>query len=157
MTNTISNATLLSGEFDDDPDTFVLPTRLVEKPVVEALQEEIKPLQVTKPQDAVNRSTAVPPQLVEEVMTNVELLRPVARSMAAINLHNLFLKVQHPNSPAKDRLEFQQVLNKMSGLTEVKDGGKGGDSGPGFSITINIPGSDKSVTVDSVATVVSEQ
>jgi len=137
MTKPISNTALTAGEFDDEPDEFVLPKKTSVAAPQEAPQDDL-PISVTKPQDALDRSTQVPPQLVEEVMDNVELLRPVARSMAAINLHNLFLKVQHPATNAKDRLEFQQVLNKMGGLTEIKDTSKG-DNGPGFSINIVLP------------------
>ena len=89
--------------------------------------------QVTQPQDAINRSAAIPPKLVEDVMENPELLRPVARSMAAVNLHNLFVKMSHPATPNKDRLEFQALLNKMAGL-EAKEAAQGG----GPSVVINI-------------------
>lgn len=156
MTTTF-NSDRLSGGFDDDePAEFILPTKNVTAAPQEPSQEDL-PVSVTKPQDALDRSTQVPPQLVEEVMDNVELLRPVARSMAAINLHNLFMKVQHPATTTKDRLEMQTLLNKMGGLTEIKDTSKGGDNGPGFQITINIPGSNRGVVVDGSATVVSEQ
>lgn len=135
--NKVTNTSLQAGEFDDEPGEFILPTKIVERALQEAPQEG-PPVSVTKPQDALDRSTAVPPQLVEEVMDNVELLRPVARSMAAINLHNLYMKVQHPATTAKDRLEFQTLLNKMGGLVEVK-GEAAQQTGSGFSITINIP------------------
>lgn len=135
--NKPSNTALTAGDFDDDgTDEFVLPTKIVEKPLLEAPQDDL-PVSVTKPQDALDRKTQVPPQLVEEVQNNVELLRPVARSMAAINLHNLFMKIQHPNTPARDRLEMQKMLNEMAGL-ELK-GAAVQQSGGGFSITINLP------------------
>jgi hypothetical protein len=78
----------------------------------------------------------MPPQLVEKIADNAELLRPVARGMAAINLHNLFVRIQHPNTNNKDRLDFQSMLNKLSGL-DAKEAPQ--SAGAGFSITINIP------------------
>ena len=107
---------------------------------------------VTQPEDAVGHLTEIPPKLHEDIMENPELLRPVARGMALVNLHNLFVKMKHPATPNKDRLEFQGLLNKMAGL-EAKEQVA---SGAGVVInitrakddreTITIEGSAKQVT-----------
>lgn len=141
----ISNNSALTAGYDDpDTESEVDDTP---QPSPEALSAPEK-VTLTQPQDALNKSAQIPPKLVADVQDNPELLRPVARSMAAINLHNLFTRIQHPATSAKDRLDFQSMLNKMSGL-DAKEAATGG--GAGFSIVINIPGSDKGVTVDGTA------
>jgi hypothetical protein len=148
-----NNSALLAGleDFDDFDDLDVPapdePTPSAAQPPQEAPQEP-PPKYLTKPQDALDRATRMPPQLVEKIADNAELLRPVARGMAAINLHNLFVRIQHPNTNNKDRLDFQSMLNKLSGL-DAKEAPQ--SAGAGFSITINIPGSDKGLTVEGSA------
>jgi hypothetical protein len=83
------------------------------------------------------RHSKVPPKLVEDCLENPDSIRPVARAMAAINLHNTFVKVSHPNASLKDKLEFQAMVNKI-GRIDTKDV-EGVQKGAGFSITINIP------------------
>jgi hypothetical protein len=113
-----------------------------------------KPDQLTQPEDAVTKLSGVPPQLVEDVMDNPELLKPVARAMAATNLHNLFVRMSHPATPNRDRLEFQAMLNKMGGL-ETTPNQK--SSGPGFSINIVLPGHKKELTIEGTATPVNDE
>lgn len=109
----------------------------------------IAAMNTTTPEDALAKSTHLSPALVDEVQENPEAIQPLARGMAAVNLYNLFVNVQQSNSN-KDRLEFQALLNKMTGLEKaaVRDAG----AGPQFSVVINIPGSDKGVIVESTAT-----
>ena len=83
------------------------------------------------------RHSKVPPKLVEDCLENPDALRPVARAMAAINLHNTFVKISHPNASLKDKLEFQAMVNKI-GRIDTKDV-EGVQKGAGFSIVINIP------------------
>lgn len=135
MTNPISNE-LLTSDFDDGDEDFVLPIKHAPQPHVEA-SRSTESETLTQPQDAIDRALHVPPQLVEDVQDNVEMLRPVARGMAAMNLHNLFTRIQHPATPNRDRLDFQSLLNKMSGL-EAKEVQQGSGA-TGFSITINLP------------------
>lgn len=60
------------------------------------------------------------PALMEEIVDSPESIKPMVRGMAAMNLWNLFVNIQHPRTTNKDRLEFQSTLNKMAGL-ETKD------------------------------------
>lgn len=83
------------------------------------------------------RHSKVPPKLVEDCREDPDAIRPVARAMAAINLHNTFVKVSHPNASLKDKLEFQTMVNKI-GRIDAKDA-ESLQKGGGFSITINIP------------------
>lgn len=107
-----------------------------------------KPDTVTQPEDALNRPTEIPPKLVEDVMDNPELLRPVARSMAVVNLHNLFVKMKNPATPVKERLEFQTLLNKMAGL-EAKEAVA---SGAGVIINITRAKDDReSITIEGTS------
>lgn len=125
-----SQNSVLSANLDEFEDEDPLPS-LEETPLAPATSEAI-----TQPEDARAKNYAIPPQLVEDVQSNPEKMRPVARSMMAVNLHNLFKRVQHPATGVKDRLEFQNLLNKMAGL-EAKESSI--PLGTGFSITINIP------------------
>lgn len=147
MTNPISNA-LLTSDFDDGKDEFILPVKNAPQPVEEA-SGSIENEKLTQPQDAVDQALHVPPQLVEDVQDNVEMIRPVARGMAIMNLHNLYTRIQHPATTNRDRLEFQALLNKMSGL-EAKEAQQN-SNGSGFSITINIPqvGASKPAVIEA--------
>lgn len=144
------NSALFSG-FDDPEETD-------ETEDLPDVASELTPLPketLTQPEDAKARLANIPPQLVEEVQHNPEVLRPVARSMAAINLHNLFTRMQHPAASIKDRMAFQELLNKMSDI-----GGKEAQAGPGsgFSIVINIPqvGAAQGQVIEAKATRVDE-
>lgn len=105
----------------------------------------------TTEDDVKRKHTGVPPALVEDVQQNPEALRPVARSMAAINLHNLFVRMQEPATTNKDRMEFQSLLHKLGGL-EIKDAATAAP-GAGFSITINLPqvGATPGATIEAKA------
>lgn len=144
----LDNSALTEG-YDDPEDTQ--PT----EDTPQGAPSVVDKVKLTQPADAANRRVQIPPRLVEEVQDNVELLRPVARSMAAVNLHNLFTRIQHPATSAKDRLDFQSMLNKMSGLDAKEQGNTGG---AGFSITINIPqvGVDKGHIIEAKAAQVDE-
>jgi hypothetical protein len=146
------NNSALSAGFDDDE--LDLDVEGTPQPPQETPREAQHDT-VTQPEDAARKPAQIPPKLVEDVQDNPELLRPVARSMAAVNLHNLFLRIQHPATNNADRLSFQAMLNKLGGL-DAKEAGPTG--GPGFSITINIPqvGADKGHTIEAKATVVDE-
>lgn len=153
---TSSNLALSAGledirEFDDED----LATDFEDAPAQpqEALQgvEPTSPTPtLTQPTDALQKSTHMPPKLVEDVQDNPELLRPVARSMAAINLHNLFVAMQHPRTSNKDRMDFQTLLNKLAGLEAKAQSAS--DAGPGFSINIVLPGHKKELTIEGTAT-----
>lgn len=110
---------------------------------------------VTQPDDAERKNYAIPPKLVEDVQKDPEKIRPIARSMLAVNLHNLFKKVQHPATSIRDRLEFQGMLNKMAGL-EAKEAVS--TAGAGFTITINIPpaGDTAGTVIESTAKLVED-
>ena len=84
--------------------------------------------------------SAVPMELLDAAKVNPEVFRPSARVMAMINLDNLFRQVQETGT-TKDMLELQAVLNKMGGMEPKEPTGAAGN-GSGFSITINIPGSE---------------
>lgn len=143
-----SQNSALSANLDELEDLPQLPS-LEETPLAPATSGAI-----TQPDDARAKNYAIPPQLVEDVQSDPEKIRPVARSMMAVNLHNLFKRVQHPAVSVKDRIEFQQLINKMAAL-ELKDT-QAGSNGSGFSIVINIPGSDKGVTIDGTASKIVE-
>lgn len=140
-----SRNSLLSANLDDLQDEDPLPD-FNETALAPTSGETI-----TQPEDARAKNYAVPPQLVEDVQSNPEKMRPVARSMMAVNLHNLFKRVQHPATTIKDRLELQNLLNKMAGL-EAKE--PLNPHAGQFSITINIPqvGSVPGKVIESTAT-----
>lgn len=133
---------LIAGYDDEDlPDEAVIP---------ELVDFESGSDKLTQPADAMSKNYQIPPKLVEDVQNDPEKIRPVARSMAAVNLHNLFKRIQHPATTNSDRLAFQTMLNKMSGL-ESKEPVI--TPGSGFSIVINIPdvGATKGHTIEATA------
>lgn len=104
---------------------------------------------VTTPDDATQRATHVPPQLVLDVQKNPELLRPVARAMSAIHLHTLYERLTHPGAAIKDKLEFQNMLNKLSGL-DSKDTFTG-NTGPQVIINITRAKDRETMTIEGTA------
>lgn len=68
-------------------------------------------------------------------MEEPEKMEQVARAMGAVNLENLFKAMQDPRVAASAKLEFQKVLNKMSGFEQARPAEQGG-SGP--QVVINI-------------------
>ena len=64
--------------------------------------------------------TDLPPALVDEITANGDAIRPLARGMAAVNLFNTFKRVQMSGTTIKERIDFQNMLNKLSGM-EVRD------------------------------------
>jgi len=88
---------------------------------------------MTTPQDALDELTQLPPALVDAVQDNPEAIQPLARGMAAINLYNLYKRVQEGNSN-KDLLELQVLLNKMTGMEKAQVATVGG----GPQVVINI-------------------
>lgn len=129
----------LSDNYDDLEDDLEAPPAVAPKETL------------TQPEDVKRELANIPPALVEDVQDNPEILRPVARSMAAINLHNLFVRMQHPATNNSDRMAFQTLVNKMGGL-DGKDTGTA--AGAGFSITINIPniGASQGQVIEAKAT-----
>ena len=100
------------------------------------------------------RHSKVPPKLVEDCLENPDSIRPVARAMAAINLHNTFVKVSHPNASLKDKLEFQAMVNKI-GRIDTKDVAEG--AGAGFHFTINFSGANEKLVIDAPANVIEHE
>ena len=73
--------------------------------------------------DAVRRHVAIPPKLIEEATRDPRALDKVARAMAAVNLHNLFAKMQEEDTGLSPRLAFQQLLNRMGRIDQVESSG----------------------------------
>ena len=107
----------------------------------------------TLPEDALQRATHLPPALVDEIQDNPEAIQPLARGMAAVNLYNLFVNIQQSNSN-KDRLEFQTLLNKMTGMEKaaVKEAG----SGPQVVINITRAKDSSKEVIEGVAVTLPE-
>ena len=104
--------------------------------------------------DAAMRHSKVPPKLVEDCLEDPDALRPVARAMAAVNLHNTFIKVSHPNASLKDKLEFQAMVNKI-GRIDTKDVAENAKAG--FHFTINFSGANEKLVIDAPANVVEHE
>jgi hypothetical protein len=100
---------------------------------------------VSKEAEEKNR---LPPKLVDDVQHDIEAIRPLVRGIAAVHLYDTYKRVMHPNASLKDKLDFQTIVNKMAGV-DVKSSTE--PVGPSFSVTINIPNSDKSVTVEGTS------
>jgi hypothetical protein len=148
-----SNANIFGTPEDYDDLVEHVPTP--DPATVEPVAPPRPTARLSQPSDITNRLTHVPPAIVDMVREDPEKLRQVARSMAAMNLHNLFQRVQNRDTSTKDRLEFQTLLNKMSGL-DVKE--NAASTGAGFSINIVLPGhKDKTVTVESTAQQVDDE
>ena len=100
---------------------------------------------------AVANKLDIPPAMLEEIQDNPTVLQPVARVMGAVNLHNMFVQVTHPEAPFTQRVEFQKLVNKIGRLEP--DAAIGG--GSGVTITINIPALDaqpeRNVVIDQIA------
>jgi hypothetical protein len=108
---------------------------------------------ITTPDDAMAKATHLPPALVDEVQDNPEAIRPLARGMAAVNLYNLFVKVSHPATSVKDKLEFQTMVNKLAGMdTKVQEAG----SGPQVIINITRAKDKTSEVIEGIAVKVEE-
>lgn len=90
---------------------------------------------------ALTRLTDMPPALVAAIQDDPAVLQPIARAMGAINMHNLFKQVSHPDATVAHRVEFQKLVNKIGQLEpETKA------ASAGFVFNINL-GGDKQVTV----------
>lgn len=107
----------------------------------------------TLPEDALARSTSLSPALVDEIQDNVEAIQPLARGMAAVNLYNLFVNVQQSNSN-KDRLELQNILNKMTGLEKAQV--QQGNSGPQVIVNITRAKDSSKEVIEGVAVTLPE-
>ena len=139
----------------EDYDDLVEHVPAPDPTTVEPIAPPRPTARLSQPTDITNRLTHVPPAIVDMVREDPEKLRQVARSMAAMNLHNLFQRVQNRDTSTKDRLEFQVLLNKMSGLDAKENAAV---AGGGFSINIVLPGhKDKTVTVESTAHQVADE
>jgi hypothetical protein len=107
--------------------------------------------QITTPEDAKNALIAVPPQLVEEVQNNPEVLVHLSRAQLMLVQHKLtdqYLKDKE--ALVSQGVAIAEQLRKTANL-EPKNIGP--TPGAGFSITINIPamGEAKEVTIEATA------
>ena len=74
--------------------------------------------------------------MVDAIRDDPTFIQPVARAMGAVNLHNLFTQVSHPDATVAQRLDFQRMINKLG---QLEPEATQAAPGAGFSITINIP------------------
>ena len=96
---------------------------------------------------ALDRFTGIPPKLVEEAANDPRALERVARAMAAVNLHNLFMQAKKEGVGVSTLLSLQTMLNRM-GRIDREDAQAGG-SLPMVQITIGQGGA--SVRLSSAA------
>lgn len=97
----------------------------------------------------------VPPQLVDAVREDPEVLAQLSRAQLLLVQHKLAKKFLYDdNATVAQGTAVAEVLRKTANL-EPK-GGAGG-AGSGFSITINIPGTDKSLVVEGAAERITEE
>lgn len=96
--------------------------------------------------DVLEAENLLTPHDIECIMEEPEKMEHVARAMGAVNLENLFKAMQDPRVAAPAKLEFQKMLNKMSGF-ESAASKESGAAGP--QVVINITRKrDAGLTID---------
>jgi len=87
---------------------------------------------ITTPADAINAGARLTPKTVAALQADPESIRPLARTMMAINLTNMFTHLQTKDVPIRDRLDFHKAVAELGGM-QAKD-----NTGPRMAVTINI-------------------